>query len=439
MSDQPYERKNIHGTNPQFLIEKILRERIYECAYWKEKLFGASAETLVDRAVELQSIGGQFGSQKPTDFICLVLKMLQLQPDDQIITLFLNTKDFKYLTALAAFYIRLTDSHSRIYQRLEPLLEDRRKLRNRTNVGGYELTFMDQFISDLLTEDRMCDTILPRLTKRYMLEDQGDLELRTSILDGELDDMADGEESSKKSPMYTPEDSSMAPQSIPAPLTSASKIPTQTEPPRHPSSQSYDRSRTRRRSTDRSHSKSRSRSRDRRRTYSRDLSRSPRRRDLSRSPRRRDLSRSPRRRDRSRSPRRRDRSRSPRRRDLSRSPRRRDLSRSPRRRDLSRSPRRRDLSRSPRRRDLSGNQESKTTADTAPILNSQTVTDEATQKKKGWSKKKVDSLFKNSSSKNEPHSSVRQVKRTGAENSESLSVDEANSIRASLGLKPLQN
>ncbi|KAH6578766.1 hypothetical protein BASA60_003539 [Batrachochytrium salamandrivorans] len=412
MSDQPYERKNIHGTNPQFLIEKILRERIYECAYWKEKLFGASAETLVDRAVELQSIGGQFGSQKPTDFICLVLKMLQLQPDDQIITLFLNTKDFKYLTALAAFYIRLTDSHSRIYQRLEPLLEDRRKLRNRTNVGGYELTFMDQFISDLLTEDRMCDTILPRLTKRYMLEDQGDLELRTSILDGELDDMADGEESSKKSPMYTPEDSSMAPQSIPAPLTSASKIPTQTEPPRHPSSQSYDRSRTRRRSTDRSHSKSRSRSRDRRRTYSRDLSRSPRRRDLSRSPRRRDLSRSPRRRDRSRSPRRRDRSRSPRRRDsvvvLA----------------------------------VGISAVVLAVGISAVVLAvgiSVAVLVVGILAKKGWSKKKVDSLFKNSSSKNEPHSSVRQVKRTGAENSESLSVDEANSIRASLGLKPLQN
>lgn len=30
----------VHGTNPQFLIEKILRTRIYESTYWKESCFG---------------------------------------------------------------------------------------------------------------------------------------------------------------------------------------------------------------------------------------------------------------------------------------------------------------------------------------------------------------------------------------------------------------
>lgn len=35
----------IRGTDPQFLIEKILRTRIYECSYWKEQCFGLTGMT----------------------------------------------------------------------------------------------------------------------------------------------------------------------------------------------------------------------------------------------------------------------------------------------------------------------------------------------------------------------------------------------------------
>lgn len=31
---------SIHGTNPQYLVEKIIRTRIYESKYWKEECFG---------------------------------------------------------------------------------------------------------------------------------------------------------------------------------------------------------------------------------------------------------------------------------------------------------------------------------------------------------------------------------------------------------------
>lgn len=34
----------VHGTDPQFLIEKILRTRIYECSYWKEQCFGLTGK-----------------------------------------------------------------------------------------------------------------------------------------------------------------------------------------------------------------------------------------------------------------------------------------------------------------------------------------------------------------------------------------------------------
>ena len=41
----------IHGTNPQNLIEKILRSKIYGDAYWKEHCFALTAETIVDHGI----------------------------------------------------------------------------------------------------------------------------------------------------------------------------------------------------------------------------------------------------------------------------------------------------------------------------------------------------------------------------------------------------
>jgi len=51
---------------------------------------------LVDRAVELKYVGGMYGGNlKPTPFICLVLKMLQLQPEKEIIVEFITNEDYK--------------------------------------------------------------------------------------------------------------------------------------------------------------------------------------------------------------------------------------------------------------------------------------------------------------------------------------------------------
>ena len=35
----------VHGTNPQFLVHNILRQRIYESAWWKEHCFALSGAT----------------------------------------------------------------------------------------------------------------------------------------------------------------------------------------------------------------------------------------------------------------------------------------------------------------------------------------------------------------------------------------------------------
>ncbi|KAJ8508548.1 hypothetical protein ONZ45_g9199 [Pleurotus djamor] len=171
----------IHGQNPQFLVENVIRNRIYESPYWKEYCFALTAESLIDKAIELRCIGGVYGNQRPTEFLCLLLKLLQIQPEKEILLEYLQAEEFKYLRALSAMYIRMTFSAVDVYEILEPLLKDYRKIRYR-NQTGYNLTFMDEFVDSLLTEERVCDIILPRLQKRSVIEDRGDLGPRKSRL-----------------------------------------------------------------------------------------------------------------------------------------------------------------------------------------------------------------------------------------------------------------
>jgi len=104
-----------------------------------------------------------------------------IQPEKEILVEYLLVEDFKYLRALAAMYIRMTFRAVEVYELLEPLLKDYRKLR-RLSMSGYNLTYMDEFVDELLTEERVCDLILPRLPKREMLEETEGLQPRRSLL-----------------------------------------------------------------------------------------------------------------------------------------------------------------------------------------------------------------------------------------------------------------
>ncbi|KAI0332086.1 PRP38-domain-containing protein [Cubamyces sp. BRFM 1775] len=171
----------IHGQNPQYLVESVIRNRIYESAYWKEHCFALTAETIIDKAIELKAIGGVYGNQKPTEFLCLLLKLLQIQPEKEILLEYLQADEFKYLRALAAMYVRMTFRPVDVYEVLEPLLKDYRKLRYR-GMNGYSIIHMDEFVDSLLVEERVCDLILPRITKRDVLEDLGEIGPRKSRL-----------------------------------------------------------------------------------------------------------------------------------------------------------------------------------------------------------------------------------------------------------------
>jgi len=187
-----------HGTNPQRIIEKILRTKVYATQYWKEYCFGLTAETLVDRAIELDHLGGTYGGiRKPTKFMCLLLKMLQIQPDQEIVVEFVKNEEYKYVRALGALYLRCVGRPADIYSYLEPLYADYSKLRVRT-FEGWSLTHVDEFIDELLTEDYAVDVALPHLPKRWHLEEQGLLGPRVNNADG-LDDDDDDDDAASAS------------------------------------------------------------------------------------------------------------------------------------------------------------------------------------------------------------------------------------------------
>ncbi|KAA6372738.1 MAG: putative Pre-mRNA-splicing factor 38A [Streblomastix strix] len=179
----------VHQQNPMFLVEKITRDKIMNTQYWKE-----SSETLIDKAIALNHIGGTYGgNRKPTPFLCLILKMLQLQPDQRIILEYINNEASKYLRVIGAYYYRLTAPSEDVYKNLEPLYNDYRKIRFRNVDGNATIIHVDEFIDELLTKKNVCDIALPRIQKRQELEKIGKLGPRVSLLDMAIDEALEGE------------------------------------------------------------------------------------------------------------------------------------------------------------------------------------------------------------------------------------------------------
>lgn len=180
----------VHGGNPQYLVDRINRVKIYNDAYWKEFCFGLTTETLIDRAIELDYVGGTYGGRRrPAKFFCLVLKCLQIQPDEDVVMEYIKQSDYKYLRALGCLYLRLTARPLTVFRTLEPFYADYRKLRFRDITGKISIIHMDEFIDWLLREETVCEVTMPGLPKREVLEDVDRLEPRASVLDDDLEDL----------------------------------------------------------------------------------------------------------------------------------------------------------------------------------------------------------------------------------------------------------
>ncbi len=139
------------------------------------------------KASSLKYAGGTGGPiSAPTEFLCLVLKLLQIQPDMRIVRTLIKNEDFKYVRALGAFYLRLTGSAVEIHRMLEPLLNDYRKILI-LHSGGWTISHMDEIIDGMLRDIHAFDMALPHLPKRITLEQRNVLKPRVSWLEKDLD------------------------------------------------------------------------------------------------------------------------------------------------------------------------------------------------------------------------------------------------------------
>lgn len=176
-----------------------MRQKVYDSLYWKQECFGLTAEGVVAKAAELKYVGGMHGQpQKPSEFLCLALKLLQIAPERGVVLEFVRNEDFKYLRLLGAFYLRLVARPAEIYATLEPLLLDSRRVRRRDLAGRFSLWHVDEAVDALLSKERVYDVALPRLTPRHVLEETGDLPPRESPLQDEFEALWAREEAERE-------------------------------------------------------------------------------------------------------------------------------------------------------------------------------------------------------------------------------------------------
>ncbi|KAJ2900350.1 hypothetical protein MKZ38_002483 [Zalerion maritima] len=180
-----------NGLNPASVMEKAVRDRVVNSMFFQDVCFGLNEADVVSRAVEhVAFVGGTYGAaQTPSPFLCLAFKLLQLQPEGRVVREYMSFggEKFKYLRALGCFYWRLTRGGKECYEVLEEYLGDGRKLRRKWR-GGTRLGWVDEFVDELLTKDRVCGTSLFKIPRRQDLEDMEVLGPRVSRL-GDVDEV----------------------------------------------------------------------------------------------------------------------------------------------------------------------------------------------------------------------------------------------------------
>ena len=72
----------------------------------------------------------------------------------------------KWVWIPGAFYLRLVGRPLEVYQYLEPLYNDYRKVRLREADGSFALTHMDEVVDQLLNNEYLFDIALPRIPNR---------------------------------------------------------------------------------------------------------------------------------------------------------------------------------------------------------------------------------------------------------------------------------
>lgn len=192
-----YNDKRI-AANLSGLVEPIVRHRILDSLFYKQYLHLTNELTILPVIVQhINFLAGTDAMGRPSPFICCLLRLLELEPSEEVVRMCLDQSQFKYLTALMLVYTRFawpSSSQPQVYETLERYYPDYRKLRFQLKypevVDGrqlrFKISFIDELVHQLLTKERMFDIIMPRLKSRYSLEEAGEIQERVRTQELEI-------------------------------------------------------------------------------------------------------------------------------------------------------------------------------------------------------------------------------------------------------------
>ncbi|KAI5951665.1 hypothetical protein KGF54_004740 [Candida jiufengensis] len=203
-----HDKRNV--LNKSNLIEPIIRHRIQDSLFYKQYLYLTNESTILTIITKhINYIGGVDSIGRPSPFLQCLSRLLEIEPSFEIIRIYLNQLDFnefKYLTCLTLLYIRLVYKSEEIYTIFDSYLKDYRKLKFKYKSPKlnefkqpiyFAIIYMDEFIDDLLNNDRVFDIILPRLIPRLSLVEKGLIAPRQYFVDEDeiqKESFEDGEE-----------------------------------------------------------------------------------------------------------------------------------------------------------------------------------------------------------------------------------------------------
>ena len=139
--------------------------------YYKSVLNNCSILTIIDEIVESKYIGTTYSKQKfPTPFLCLLVRLTQIQPPIDIVNELLGSHDLKYLRQLMYFYVRMNCKDVQVYKILEQGFESYNKIVVREEDGKFKIINCDEIVEILLTSKNFGSLFFPHLTRRNIFE-----------------------------------------------------------------------------------------------------------------------------------------------------------------------------------------------------------------------------------------------------------------------------
>jgi pre-mRNA-splicing factor 38A len=145
----------------------VLRKRIQRNQFWVDKCADASFLDVVSLAADLEYIEGFIGEAgRPTPFVCLLLRLMQLQPTGELLDEMIRQDKLKYLKFIAITLVRLVEEDPTIvHAALDVGLAQYTSLRVRTESGEVSVMPFD-LVCEKLTSSSLFGIPLPSLLSR---------------------------------------------------------------------------------------------------------------------------------------------------------------------------------------------------------------------------------------------------------------------------------